>query len=632
VWSAPPWRTRRTWAAVVAALALTAIVVAAFARRVVFDLAPEPYGESVRRFATGSREVEVRPRSPWTPLPRVLPGPADRWAGGTPHAVTFQLRPPPAGPLVLHVELGDPRSLEPADEILRREAVPPPSRPAPPQLTIAVNGTAVADLDERTRVGGVDPVHHRIRLPAAAPGDDAAVRVSLINAAGGMAALAHVRLVPARPSFALDHLGRRGRFPPECALLVAGSLAALLVWRPAGLVESRARRALRAGGAAAALGLLGLAAVLPGDWRLVADEPRWLWLAVPWVLLLLFRPRPAAPVPVSARPGRRAVRLAGLLGRGLLALGAVILVLLTAELLLRLAFRHARSAADSRSYFAQRAAQLNGLGFREREFPLAKPPATYRIAVLGDSLSWGIGVTPSERFSGRLEHELNARRGPGAAYQVLNFAQPGWDTEDELRALRAVVLGTRPDFVILQWYVNDVENGDRLDRPRPLALLPWAPVHVWLLGHSALFALLDGEWQTLQDTLELVETYPEYLYRRFGDPASPHAAAAAAALRDFVTECRGRGLPMTVVLFPHASPGLVGGRYEYDYLHDRVLETCRAESIRCVDLRGAFAGYRDHRPLWVSPLDPHPSALAHRLAAERLLEAFGPVWLARSRP
>jgi hypothetical protein len=32
----------------------------------------------------------------------------------------------------------------------------------------------------------------------------------------------------------------------------------------------------------------------------------------------------------------------------------------------------------------------------------------------------------------------------------------------------------------------------------------------------------------------------------------------------------------------------------------------------------------------VSPLDPHPSALAHRLAAERLLDAFEQTWLTGS--
>jgi hypothetical protein len=215
---------------VVAVLALTAAVVAAFARLVVFDLQPEPYADSVHRFAAGPPEVEILPRSPWTSLPRILPGPADGWAGGTVHAVSFRLRSAPGGALVFHVELGDPGSLEPASLLVRREALP--ASAAPPRLTVAVNGAAVAALGEATRVEGGRTIHHRVRIPAVLRGRDAALRLSLVNEAGGSAALTHVRLVPVRPSFAWRHLGRRGRFPPESALFLAGSLAALLAWRP----------------------------------------------------------------------------------------------------------------------------------------------------------------------------------------------------------------------------------------------------------------------------------------------------------------------------------------------------------------------------------------------------------------
>jgi hypothetical protein len=157
--------------------------------------------------------------------------------------------------------------------------------------------------------------------------------------------------------------------------------------------------------------------------------------------------------------------------------------------------------------------------------------------------------------------------------------------------------------------------------------VPWAPLQLFLLRTSALYSLLEAKWVVLQETLGLIETYPAYMYDRFGNPDDSPSASAVASLREFLAECRQREIPATIVLFPHPSPGLVTGHYEYDYLHDRVQETCRAEGIQCVDLRAAFAPVADYRQLWVSPLDPHPSALAHRLAAARLIEAFGAVWL-----
>jgi hypothetical protein len=77
--------------------------------------------------------------------------------------------------------------------------------------------------------------------------------------------------------------------------------------------------------------------------------------------------------------------------------------------------------------------------------------------------------------------------------------------------------------------------------------------------------------------------------------------------------------------------GLPAGAYEFTELHDQVLELCRMESVPCVDLRSTFAAYLDYTGLWVHWFDPHPNARAHRLAAERLMEVFGPLGLDAGR-
>jgi hypothetical protein len=249
------------------------------------------------------------------------------------------------------------------------------------------------------------------------------------------------------------------------------------------------------------------------------------------------------------------------------------------------------------------------------------------VAVLGDSLAWGIGVPPAIRFSNLLERRLGAEARSGVAYEVLNFATSGWDTNDELEALRAVVWNVGPDFVLLQWYVNDFEAGDRLERPAPAFLTPWDGLNGVLLRNSALFSVLQEQWAIVQERLGLIETYVAYMYGRFGDPEGPHSLHAVGLLRAFIAECRRHRTPVAIVLFPHVDPELSAGKYRYGYLHDRVLEVCRREGTPCVDLRPTFAATRDYRQLWVTRLDPHPSALAHRLAADRLFEALGPSWL-----
>ena len=38
----------------------------------------------------------------------------------------------------------------------------------------------------------------------------------------------------------------------------------------------------------------------------------------------------------------------------------------------------------------------NQLGFREREFDIPKPPGAFRVMVLGDSFTWGAGLSTEE--------------------------------------------------------------------------------------------------------------------------------------------------------------------------------------------------------------------------------------------
>ncbi len=319
------------------------------------------------------------------------------------------------------------------------------------------------------------------------------------------------------------------------------------------------------------------------------------------------------------------------LGNLVLLTATLATLLLAGEVAARLALRHLTTTADFTSYLARRwraaAVRLNRAGFRERELSAAAAPGHYRIAVVGDSFAYGQGVAEDERFSNLLERRLNA--GGGHRYEVLNFGRPGAETVDEVEMLRADVLPARPDFVLLQWFVNDVEGHDKRGRPRPIPLLPFAPARYLLQRTSALYFLASSEWYRLQTRAGFFEgwgpAYAAYMRRRFADPASPDSRAAERALSELVELVQGREHPLVgIVLFPDLGTDLAEG-YPFAYLHDRVLELCERRGIPCLDLRPALAPHSGPR-LWVNALDPHPGALAHRLAAERLLAVFGPAW------
>ena len=66
------------------------------------------------------------------------------------------------------------------------------------------------------------------------------------------------------------------------------------------------------------------------------------------------------------------------------------------------------------------------------------------------------------------------------------------------------------------------------------------------------------------------------------------------------------------------------------FLHERVLGECERLDVECLDLTSRYAG-EDPRTLWVNRFDRHPSAHAHAIAAEAILERFGPTWRAAAR-
>lgn len=94
----------------------------------------------------------------------------------------------------------------------------------------------------------------------------------------------------------------------------------------------------------------------------------------------------------------------------------------------------------------------NSRGYRDRERAYDKG-GRKRIVVLGDSTTWGWGVESGERFSDVIEKRLEG-------WEVINLAQAGYSTDQELLVLESEGLKYRPDVVILLFDRNDVVEGN----------------------------------------------------------------------------------------------------------------------------------------------------------------------------
>ena len=76
-----------------------------------------------------------------------------------------------------------------------------------------------------------------------------------------------------------------------------------------------------------------------------------------------------------------------------------------------------------------------------------KQKGTYRIAVIGDSFTYGQGISEDARFTNFLENHLNQS---GEKYEVLNVWRPGAESIDHLTIFNNYVVRIFPDYVLLQ--------------------------------------------------------------------------------------------------------------------------------------------------------------------------------------
>lgn len=103
----------------------------------------------------------------------------------------------------------------------------------------------------------------------------------------------------------------------------------------------------------------------------------------------------------------------------------------------------------------------NRLGFRDREWSVAKPPGRTRIAVLGDSFVEAIQVPIEETAPRQLERLLNERLAP-ASIEALNFGVSNFGVGQYLMTYDHYVRQFQPDFVVaFASYLNFTRTTQR---------------------------------------------------------------------------------------------------------------------------------------------------------------------------
>ncbi len=196
----------------------------------------------------------------------------------------------------------------------------------------------------------------------------------------------------------------------------------------------------------------------------------------------------------------------------LFSLAILLLALLAAEALARLAFRRPPSpfvaSANQKLIYELNPSYpgINALGMAQGPVDLARLHDRPVIAVIGDSHTYSIEMANhAYGFPTRLEHALNTDHGEPST--VLNFGVPGYNTVQELEVLRAKVLRLEPDLIILQYCIND-EHISNYIQPRYPRLN--RAIHHSVLATTAWTTLLYSDFGRKQ-LLPYAERAPDLL-------------------------------------------------------------------------------------------------------------------------
>jgi hypothetical protein len=226
----------------------------------------------------------------------------------------------------------------------------------------------------------------------------------------------------------------------------------------------------------------------------------------------------------------------------------------------------------------------------------------YRIALVGDSVTFGEGVNKTEdTFAQVLEDTLNHEQS-ACRVRVFNFGASAYSVQVMAATLRRRMLEVEPNLVLMAiipsdfdlsrtpsvdaWgYLSDKKLSGFLPRDSAIRL-PLRKLHILYLLRD----IISPKVNTTQQILSAGEIPSAYSF-----------------VREFKETAEKQKLAYAVVLLPSMSE------------FGNVPMQLRRDSVSFIDLstvRAEFSAERFH----ASKFDPHPSALVHRTIGEKLAQ------------
>lgn len=119
---------------------------------------------------------------------------------------------------------------------------------------------------------------------------------------------------------------------------------------------------------------------------------------------------------------------------------------------------HAQCEWELRTGESRFSCSHNSTGLRDTEHSFKKPKNTYRILGLGDSFTYGYGVSFEQTYLYQLEKMLSHKNSTGTNIEIIKAGMPGYWPEPERILLEKYGMQYMPDLVLVGFTPRDVTD------------------------------------------------------------------------------------------------------------------------------------------------------------------------------
>jgi lysophospholipase L1-like esterase len=281
--------------------------------------------------------------------------------------------------------------------------------------------------------------------------------------------------------------------------------------------------------------------------------------------------------------------------------------------------------------------RINSFGFRDIEHSKQKDDHTVRILGLGDSFTFGWGVSLEKTYLKQLEETLY--QATGRPVETINTGVPGWGLNQYYICLKEFGTQFAPDIVVVGYWPDDL-TGPPMDKLGSVPNARWeAESHIQKRGgplqHSRLFNFFtyladhikyknrSTRIPHLHDPQARRAEWTKNPHFLIADPGKVMTAERSSLLRDHLSRINTivttHGASLIILFIPDYSQLF---QPEFQHINRVIHATAQELGISFLDMTPIYEATERSRSNYFWPLDGHTNEVGHRAIAEALISVL----------